>query len=267
MTSLKTLRRPLFPALMLVALFGAAVAEQQYSGEAPVSSRTIVLFKAPPAGAQYRLMPGDVLSVRVFGHSELSSEATIDDRGMVSLPFLDEVEAAGLTVENIRSEILLRLQRLLRNPQISVYLLESHRRETVAVYAEYDRRARETEVYTSMMSAGDLNFGWKVRSVSHDEFVLSFFSRDSFSDGRESYAVKALLDGGESVALGRAIKIRPTIVTAYNDPYLEIRLKVARPKLAQVAKATEVRIRLEDTEFKLRANDLEALRFMVEHSR
>ena len=264
MKSLKASQRPL-PTLLLFVLFGAAGAQQQNPSEVPVSNRTIVLFKAPPTGAQYRLMPRDVLSVRVFGHPEFSSDATIDDRGMISLPFLDEVEAAGLTVEKVKSEILLRLQRLQRNPQISVYPLESHQRETVAVYAEYDKRGRETEVYTSMMSAGDLNFRWKVRSVGRDEFVLSFFSRDYFSNGRESYEVKALLDGSESVTLGPAIKIRPTIVTAYNDPYLELRLKVARPTFAQVAKARRVRIRLEDIEFELRANDLEALRFMAEH--
>lgn len=267
MTSFKASRRPLFPALMLVVSFGAAGAEQQNSSDVTVSNRTVVLFKAPPAGAQYRLMPTDVLSVRVFGHPELSSDATIDERGMISLPFLDEVAAAGLTLERFRSEVLLRLQKLHKNPQISVYLRESSQRETVVVYAEYDKRGRETEVYTSMMAAGNLEFRWKVRSMGHDEFVLSFFSRNSFLDGRESYKVKALLDGGESFTLGRAIKIRPTIVTAYYDPSLEIRLKVPRPTLAQVAKAREVRIRLEDSEFKLRANDLEALRFMVAHSR
>ncbi|MDT4897621.1 MAG: polysaccharide biosynthesis/export protein [Acidobacteriota bacterium] len=255
----------LFSTFMLAALFSVAGAQQQSSTQISLSNRTILLFTAPPPGKHSQLISGDVLRVRVFGHPELSSEATIDWRGMINLPFIDEVEAAGQTVEKLRSEILLRYQKFERNPQISVRLLEFTQRESVAVYAVYDNRGRETGVYTSMMRAGDLKFNWQARSLSRDNFILSFFSRDVFSDGKETYEVKALLDGGESLGLGRAIKIHPTIVTAHNDPDLEIRLKVPLTALARIAKAGEVTVQLGEIGFKLRENDLAALRFIVSH--
>jgi hypothetical protein len=256
---------PLFSAFLSAASFSVAGAQQQSSTQGNISNRTILLFTAPPSGKQYQLMSGDVLSVRVFGHPELSSESPIDERGMINLPFIDEVEAAGRTVEKLRSEISLRFQKFEKNPQISVRLLESTQRESVAVYAVYDNRGRESGVYTSMMRAGDLKLNWRVKSLSRDEFVLSFFSRGSFSDGKDTYEVKALLESGESLSLGQAIKIYPMIVTAHNDPYLEIRLKVSLTALARIAKAGGVTMKLGDTGFQLRGNDLEALRFIVSH--
>jgi Polysaccharide biosynthesis/export protein len=263
MKRLKVFRHPLFSALLLAALFSVAGAQRQSSTQVSLSNRTILLFTAPPLGKQYQLMSGDVLSVHVFGHPELSSEAIIDGRGMINLPFIDEVAAAGRTVEKLRSEISLRFQKFERNPQISVRLLEFT--QSVAVYAVYDNRGREAGVYTSIMRAGDLNSNWRIRSLSRDEFILSFFSRGSFSDGKDTYEVKALLDRGESLSLGRAIKIHPTIITAHNDPYLEIRLKVSLTALARIAKAGEVTMKLGDIGIKLRGNDLEALRFIVAH--
>jgi hypothetical protein len=256
---------PLFSAFLLAALFSVGGAQQQSRTQVSLSNRTILLFTAPPLGEPSQLISGDVLSVRVFGHPELSSEATIDERGMINLSFIDEVEAAGRTVEKLRGEILLRYQKFLRNPQLSVRLLESTQRESIAVYAVYDNRGHETRVYTSMMHADSLKFKWQVRSLRRDEFVLSFFSRDAFSDGKDTYEVKALLDMGESLSLGRAIKIHPTIVTAHNDPDLEIRLKVPLKALARIAQAGEVTVKLGDIGFKLRDNDLAALRFIVSH--
>ena len=265
MKRLIALRHPLFSTLLLASLFSVAGAQQQSSTQVSISNRTSLLFTAPPSDTPYQLMSGDMLSVRVFGHPELSSEAAIDERGMINLPFIGEMEAVGRTVEKLRSEILLRFQKLQRNPQLYVRLLESTQRESVAVYAVYDNRGHETGIHTSMVNTSDPKFKWQVRSSSRDEFVLSFFSRASFSDGKETYEVKALLERGESLSLGRAIKIHPTIVTAHNDPYLEVRLKVSLTALARIAKAEEVTMRLGEIEFKLRGKDLEALRFIVAH--
>lgn len=265
MKRLNVLFHSLFSAFLLAAWLSSAGAQQQSSPQVSLSNRTILLFTAPPLGKQYQLMSGDVLSVRVFGHPELSSEVTIDERGKINLPFIDEVEAAGLTLDKLRSDILLRYQKIERHPQLSVRLLESTQGASVAVYAVYDNRGRETGVYTSMMPGVNLKLKWQVKSLGRDEFVLSFYSRDTFSDGKDTYEVKALLDRGESLSLGRAVKIYPTIVTAHNDPYLEIRLKVSLTALVQMAKAGEVTVKLGDLGVKLRENDLAGLRFIVSH--
>jgi hypothetical protein len=265
MKRLKAFLHPLFSALLAAALFSVAVAQEQSGSRVSLSNRTVLLFNAPPLYKQKELSSGDVLSVRVFGHPELSSEAVIDERGMISLPFIEEVKASGLTPDKLRGEILLRLQKLLKNPQISVRPSELTPRESVAVYGVFDNRGRETGVYTSMMRAANLKFSWRISSSNRGEFILSFFSTDSFSDGKDTYEVRALLDNGESMGLGRAVKIFPTVVTAHNDPYLEVTLKVSLKALARVAKAGVVTIKLGDIEFKLRENDLAALRFIVSH--
>lgn len=265
MKRLNAFLHPLFSAFLLAAMFSVAGAEQQNGPQVSLSNRTILLFIAPPPGKQYQLMSGDVLSVRVFGHPELSSEVIIDGRGMINLPFIDEMKATGQTVDELRGAISLSYEKLLRRPQISVRLSESTQRESAAVYAVYDRQGRETEIYTSMMRTGDWMVNWQVRSLGGGEFMMSFFSRDSFFDGRKTYEVKAVLGRGESLSLGKAVKISPTVVTAHNNPDLEVRLKVSLASLTRIARAGEVTMKLGDVEFKLRENELEALRFIASH--
>jgi hypothetical protein len=264
MKRLKALLHTLFSALLLAASFSIAAAQEQSIPQTSLSNRTVLLFNAPPPSKQKELTYGDVLSVRVFGQTE-SSEVVIDERGMISLPFIEEVKAVGLTLDKLRSELVLRYQKLLRNPQISVRPSELTPRESVAVYGVYDNRGRETAVYTSMMRAANSKPGWRISSSNRGEFILSFFSTNSFSDGKDTYEVRALLDETESMSLGRAVKIFPTVVTAHNDPYLEVRLKVPLKALARMAKAGAVTMKLGDVEFKLRENELEALRFIVSH--
>lgn len=265
MKRLKTFRHLMFSTILLAAVFSVVGAQQQTGPRISLSNRTILLFTAPPVGQHDQLMFGDVLSVRVFGHPELSSEVIIDERGMIILPFTDEVKAGGLTLDTLKNEILLRYQKYVRNPQIFVRRSESTQRESIRVYAVYDYRGNEKDVYTSMIPAAGAKFNWQVRSLRRDEFIISFFSNNSFSDGKDSYEVKALLDSGKSLSLGRGIKIFPSFVTAHNDPYLEVRLKVSLTALARIGKAGAVTMKLGEIGFKLRGNDLEALRFIVSH--
>ena len=259
-----TFLRSLLSALLLTMLFNTTWAQQRISPQDSFSHRVVLLFAAPPPGERYQLRSGDALSVRVFGYPELTSEAIIDERGVISIPFIDAVEAAGHTVGELRSEIVLRYRKFVKNPQVSVRLLEFNRVERAGVYAVYDNLGRELSVYTSVMRAEDGRVKWEVKSLRGGEFRLSFFS-DSFFDGAEKYEVEALLDGSQSLRLGTAIKIRPTIVTAHNDPRPEVRLQVPLATLARVAKARDVKMRFGDRSFQVTSNDLEVLRFIVSH--
>src|SRR4051812_29236721 len=109
MKRLNLFLHPLLSAFLLVAWLCPCAARQQSCAKASPSDRMVLLFAAPPISQQYQLMSGDVLSVLVFGHTELSSEVIIGERGVISLPFIDDVPAAGRTVGELRSEIVLRL--------------------------------------------------------------------------------------------------------------------------------------------------------------
>lgn len=83
-------------------------------------------FSAVGEAAPFRLGADDVLSVRVVGHSDASVERVrVDKSGRVSLPVVGVIQAGGMTLEQLVSEIEDRLRRnYFRNPKAAVSLLE-----------------------------------------------------------------------------------------------------------------------------------------------
>ncbi len=72
----------------------------------------------------YVLGSGDQLRIIVFGEDNLSGEFFIDGAGMVSLPLVGEVAAAGKTVAEFRTELEARLSDgYLNDPRVSAEVL------------------------------------------------------------------------------------------------------------------------------------------------
>jgi protein involved in polysaccharide export with SLBB domain len=85
---------------------------------------------APPAPApqddgQYRLMPGDKLSVNVFGEPQLSGDFPVAPDGTATLPQVGQVPAAGRTVTDIQNELVGRYSATVSNPQILVSVINA----------------------------------------------------------------------------------------------------------------------------------------------
>lgn len=72
----------------------------------------------------YRLGTGDELRIIVFGEEDLSGEFTVDDSGVISMPLIGEVEAAGKTLRELTASVTARLKDgYLKNPQTSVQIV------------------------------------------------------------------------------------------------------------------------------------------------
>ena len=73
---------------------------------------------------EYRLGPGDLLRVVVFGHEDLSGEFEVKGSGHVSLPLIREVAAQGLTLRQFEQAVTDALKPdFLINPRVSVDVL------------------------------------------------------------------------------------------------------------------------------------------------
>ena len=74
----------------------------------------------------YRLAPGDVISIRVFGEPEFSQEKVrLNDAGTVSFPVLGEVPVLGRTVGDLEKLVTDGLRgRILVNPRVTVWIEE-----------------------------------------------------------------------------------------------------------------------------------------------
>ena len=78
---------------------------------------------AQNAAAQddYRVGPGDVILIDVFGEADLSMEVMLDDTGVIDYPFLGELEIDGLTVGELEIILLEGLKGpYLVDPDITV---------------------------------------------------------------------------------------------------------------------------------------------------
>lgn len=72
----------------------------------------------------YRLGSGDRVKVTVYGHEDLSGEFDLDSQGNISLPLIQEVQASGLTAEQLEDAITDELQPdYLKRPKVSVDVL------------------------------------------------------------------------------------------------------------------------------------------------
>jgi polysaccharide biosynthesis/export protein len=85
---------------------------------------------------RYRVGPGDLLDVRVFGQPDLNSQVEIDEDGNISsLPFLeDPIPAKCRNEKEIQKSITEAYSRYLIKPRVSVRILERRSRQPAVVF-------------------------------------------------------------------------------------------------------------------------------------
>ena len=127
----------------------------------------------------YLLGPGDVLEIRVFGQHDLNSTAQIDSEGnLSSLPFLDPIAAKCRTERQVQKDIALAYSRLIKDPQVSVRIVERNSRQPASVSGAVrqagkvpmDRRLRLNELIAASGGITDKASG--TIQILHTEPVL-----------------------------------------------------------------------------------------------
>jgi polysaccharide export outer membrane protein len=126
--------------LTLMAAFGLALAAPA-RGQAPPSPPAAA--PSPVAAPDYRVGPGDVLDVTVFGNEDLSRTSTVQTSGVIALPLLGEVQVAGLTLPEVQRKLTTLLARdYLVNPQVEVKVKE-YQSQFVSVVGEVNSPGRK----------------------------------------------------------------------------------------------------------------------------
>lgn len=83
----------------------------------------------PPKSAAtsaYRIGPEDVIEVVVWNNEAVSRRVPVRPDGMISLPLVDEVRAAGLTPLELRSQLAAAFAKFIPNPSVFVIVQEIH---------------------------------------------------------------------------------------------------------------------------------------------
>ena len=79
-----------------------------------------------PQSAAFRIGPEDVLDVQIWKNPELSRVVPVRPDGMISLPLVNDIRAAGLTPIELRQQITQKLSEFVPSPEVSVIVREVH---------------------------------------------------------------------------------------------------------------------------------------------
>jgi len=147
-------------ALLILPVPAPAAEERGTGGDAPPGA----------SSGDYRIGPEDVLSIAVWKNDTLGGEMPVRPDGMISLPLLNDVQAAGRTPMELRDVLVKRLSEYMPAPEVSVIVKEV-RSPKVSVLGEvahpgrYDLRGRTTVLDLLALAGGLTEFASRSRIV------------------------------------------------------------------------------------------------------
>jgi len=112
------MRRICFFTLVLVVCSQLAV---QAAPDQPTNNSHAVAIDD-----SYRIGPEDVLDISVWKNADLTKKVPVRPDGMISLPLVNDVQAAGLTPLQLRDTLSKKLEAYMPAPQVSVTVAEVH---------------------------------------------------------------------------------------------------------------------------------------------
>ena len=139
------------------------------SAQAPARPNSPAAKEGMPLD-DYRIGPEDLLAISVWKNDAMSRVVPVRPDGMISLPLLDDVKAAGLTPMQLREHIAKKLTEFVPSPAVSV-IVNDVRSFKVAVIGEvlrparYDLKSRTTLLDVLALAGGFNQFASRTRLV------------------------------------------------------------------------------------------------------
>ena len=81
-----------------------------------------------PLPADYVIGAEDILTIIFWREKELSSEVVVRPDGRISIPVLQDIDAAGLTPEQLRDTVTKTAERFVEDPNVTVVVKEINSR-------------------------------------------------------------------------------------------------------------------------------------------
>jgi polysaccharide export outer membrane protein len=110
----------------MVAILALVAVAQESSSKKPEKKPTTPEVSTPapaakPAAddADYVIGPEDSLTISVWKEPELSHQVQVRPDGKVSLPLLNDIQAAGLTPQQLAASITEKLKKFISEPQVT----------------------------------------------------------------------------------------------------------------------------------------------------
>lgn len=119
-------RKFLFSAFVVSTLL-TCHAQARSASKSPVGIGPAADPSASAANANYIIEPSDTLTVSVWKQPSLSGELLVRPDGKISMPLLGDVKASGATPMQLASQISDKLQKFVRDTEVSVVVSQIHK--------------------------------------------------------------------------------------------------------------------------------------------
>ena len=104
-----------------VAVFvSGSMAFAQAAAAAPATDKEPSVPAASQAGPEYVIGAEDVLHIAVWKEPDLTATLPVRPDGKISLPLLDDVQAAGLTPKQLADSVQEKLKKFVADPRVTV---------------------------------------------------------------------------------------------------------------------------------------------------
>ena len=145
--------------------------------------------------AEYRLGPGDLIEVGVFGVENFRHTLRISASGVIKLPLLDPITAAGLTPAELEQRLTVLLDgEVIKNPQVSVFVKE-YRSQAVYVLGAVQKPG-QYQITLQLKIVDVLSMAGGLQPTAVDEAVIQRRSPDG-DDQIIKVNLRELLEKGD----------------------------------------------------------------------
>jgi polysaccharide export outer membrane protein len=102
----------------------ASSASDKTASDKTASDKTTTAASTSQAGPEYVIGPEDALHIAVWREADLTASLPVRPDGKISLPLLDDVQAAGLTPKQLADSITEKLKKYVADPRVTVVVTQ-----------------------------------------------------------------------------------------------------------------------------------------------
>jgi len=140
------------------------------SGQPATAAVVIAPAAAAAVDPSYVIGPDDVLSVLYWRDKETSADAVVRPDGKITLPLINDIQAAGLTPDQLRASIQKASEQFFQDPNVSIVVKQVNSRKVyitgqVAKPGPYSLTSRTTVLQLLAQAGGLADFAKKDKVV------------------------------------------------------------------------------------------------------
>ena len=225
-------------AVVVSLLVGALSVSGQ---ETDLNGRIQSIAALPTSNADYRLGPGDLVEIRVFGVAQLDQTLRISATGTIKLPIVDQITAAGLSAAELERKIAERLQgEVVKDPQVSVFVKE-YRSQPVTVLGAV-KSPGQFQVTMQLRLVDILSMAGGLLPNAGDEAMIQRPSVNGTDDEILKIDLRELLENGD-LRLNMAMRGGDVIhIRSREDKFVYVVGELNRPGAFAVPPKREMRV-------------------------